>query len=158
MKRTIVIAVVVTLGLAACGSDGGGGSDLSDAQAAAAANAIEEAEAGGIELDEACVNEVAAQLSDEDAAKAAAAGPGENAELSPEGEALALELLGCADEEALIDLFISGMNESGEAFDEDCAREKLEGLDIADLAAASEGGDPPEEFFAALMECVDTGG
>ncbi len=127
MKRTIVIAAVVTLGLAACSSDGGGGSDLSDDQAAAASSAIEEAEAGGIELDE-------------------------------EGEALGLELLNCADEEALVDLFIAGMNESGEAFDEDCAREQLEGLDVADLAAASEGGDPPEELITALMECVDTGG
>jgi hypothetical protein len=158
MKRTIVIAAVVTLGLAACSSDGGGGSDLSDDQAAAASSAIEEAEAGGIELDEECVNEVAAGLSDEDAAKAAAAEPGEEADLSPEGEALGLELLNCADEEALVDLFIAGMNESGEAFDEDCAREQLEGLDVADLAAASEGGDPPEELITALMECVDTGG
>jgi hypothetical protein len=158
MKRTIVIAAVATLGLAACGSDGGGGSGLSDDQAAAASSAIEEAASGGVELDEDCVNEVAEQLSDEDAAKAAAAEPGEEAELSAAGEALGLELLNCADEEGLIDLFIAGMNESGEAFDEDCAREKLEGLDVAALAAASEGGDPPADLIAALMECMDLGG
>jgi hypothetical protein len=158
MKRTSAIVAILVLGLAACGSDGDGGSDLTDDQAAAAASAIDEAEAGGIELDEACVDEVAAQLSDEDAAKVAASGPGEDAELSPEGEALSLELLSCADDEALVDLFISQMNESGQAFDEDCARENLEGLDVADLAAASEGGDAPEELIAALMECVDTGG
>ena len=157
MKRTSAIVAILVLGLAACGSDGGG-SDLTDDQAAAAAAAMDEAEAGGIELDEECVDEVAAQLSDEDAAKAAAAEPGEDAELSPEGEALGLELLGCADNDALVDLFISQMNESGQAFDEDCAREQLEGLDVADLAAASEGGNPPEELVAALMECVDTGG
>ena len=158
MKRTSAIVAILVLGLAACGSDGDGGSDLTDDQAAAAAAAMDEAEAGGIELDEECVDEVAAQLSDEDAAKAAAAEPGEDAELSPEGEALGLELLGCADNDALVDLFISQMNESGQAFDEDCAREKLEGLDVADLAATTEGGDPPEEFIAAFMECVDTGG
>jgi hypothetical protein len=158
MKRTSAIVAILVLGLAACGSDGDSGSGLTDDQEAAAASAIDEAEAGGIELDEDCVNEVAAQLSDDDAAKAAAAGPGENAELSPEGEALGLELLGCADEEALIDLFIAGISESGQAFDEDCAREKLEGLDVSDLAAASQGGDPPEELIAALMECADIGG
>jgi hypothetical protein len=158
MKRTSAIVAILVLGLAACGSDGDGGSDLTDDQAAAAASAMDEAEASGIDLDEDCVNEVAAQLSDEDAAKAASAAPGEDAELSPEGEALGLELLGCADDDALVDLFISQMNESGQAFDEDCAREQLEGLDVADLAAASEGGNPPEELVAALMECVDTGG
>ena len=158
MRKSSAIAAILVLGLAACGSDGDGGSGLTDDQAAAASSAIEEAEAGGVELDEDCVNEVAAQLSDEDAAKVVAAGPGEDADLSPEGEALGLELLGCADEDALIDLFIAGMNESGETFDEDCAREKLEGLDVADLAAATQGGDPPEELISALIECVDTGG
>jgi hypothetical protein len=163
MKRSSALAAILVLVLAACGSDGDGGSGggdsgLSDDQAAAAQSAIDEAESGGIELDEACVNDVAAQLSDEDAAKAAAAEPGEDAELSPEGEALGLELLGCADDDALIDLFIAGMNESGETFDEDCAREKLEGLDVASLAAASGGGDPPEELISALIECVDAGG
>ena len=52
MKRTNAIVAILVLGLAACGSDGDGGSDLTEDQAAAAASAMDEAEAGGIELDE----------------------------------------------------------------------------------------------------------
>ncbi|MGE5209723.1 MAG: hypothetical protein ACM3MM_00575, partial [Acidobacteriota bacterium] len=116
MKRTIVISAAIVLGLAACGSDGDSSADpttiagaagLTDEQAAAAQSAIDQAAAGGIELDESCVNEVAAKLSDDDAAKIVAAGPDESADLSPEGEALGLELLSCADESALIDLFVT---------------------------------------------------
>jgi hypothetical protein len=159
MKRTIVIAAAITVGLVACGGDSdSGGSDLSDAQAGAAAAAIEQAESGGIELDESCVNDIAAQLSDDDAAKVVAAGAEGDAELSAEGEALGVELLSCADEEALADLFITGLSESGQSFDEDCVREQLEGFDVTELAAASQGGEPPAELISSLVECLDLGG
>ena len=82
----------------------------------------------------------------------------DDAELSAEGEALGMELLGCADQEALIDLFIAGIAGSGEAIDEDCARDKLQDVDIAELVASSEDGDPPSDVIAAIAECADTGG
>ncbi len=155
MKKTLAIGVaIVGLVLTGCGSDGG--SDLSGPQAAAAAATLEQAESGGMALDEECVNDLASQLSDEDAEKIAAE---DDAELSPEGEALGMELLGCADQDALIDLFITGMTGSGgEAIDEDCARDKLQDVDIAELVASSEDGDPPAEVIAAIAECLEAGG
>ena len=122
---------------------------------AAGAATLEQAESGGLTLDEECVNDLASRLSDDDAEEIAA---DDNADLSPEGEALGTELLGCADQDSLIDLFITGMAGSGEAFDEDCARDKLQDVDIAELIASSEGGDPPADVIAAIAECVETGG
>ena len=156
MKKTLAIGVaIVGLVLTGCGSDGGSDGGLSGPQAAAAAATLEQAESGGMALDEECVNDLASQLSDEDAEKIAAE---DDAELSPEGEALGMELLGCADQEALIDLFIAGMAGSGDNIDEDCARDKLQDVDIAELVASSEDGDPPGDVIAAIAECVETGG
>ena len=111
MRRTLTIAALAAgLMLTACGSDGDSGSDLSESQAAAAQSAIDGAAEDGLTLDESCVNDIAAQLSDEDAELAAGE---DDAELSPEGEALTVSLLTCADEDALVDVFIQGLSESG---------------------------------------------
>ncbi len=133
-------------------SDGG---DATGAQAEAADRTIEAAAAGGITLDEECVNEVASRLSDEDAAAIAA---GNNADVSPEGSELSLELLNCADEDQLADMFIDGLSQSGQEFDEECVREKLKDVDMVELVQATQtGGQPPTEVVAAMMECVDLG-
>ncbi len=152
MRRTLTIAALAAgLALTACGSDGDSGSDLTGPQAAAAQSAIDGAAEDGITLDESCVNDIAAQLSDEDAELAAADG---DDELSPEGEALTVSLLTCADEDALVDLFIQGMSESGPTLDEDCAREELQSFDVVEiLTAAGEGSDPPQDFIEALTPC-----
>lgn len=157
MKRTIVVGAAIALALTACGSDGSG-SGLTDDQSAAARSAIDRAEAGGVALDEACVNDVASKLSDDDAAKIVATGPDTTADLSPAGEALSLELLACADQSGLIDLFVDGMNESGQSFDEACLRDELADFDVAELVAASQGGDPPADLVDALSTCLDAGG
>ena len=152
MRRTLTIAAVTAgLALTACGSDGDSGSDLTGPQAAAAQSAIDGAAEDGITLDESCVNDIAAQLSDEDAELAAAEG---DDALSPEGEALTVSLLTCADEDALVELFIQGMSESGPTLDEDCAREELERFDVVEiLTAAGEGSEPPQDFIEALTPC-----
>lgn len=153
MRRTFTIAAVAAgLMLTACGSDDDGGSDLTESQAAAAQSAIDSAAEDGISLDEGCVNDIAAQLSEDDAVLAAG---GDDAELSPEGEALTLELLSCADEDAIIDLFVESISESGgPALDEDCAREELEAFDIVEIiTAAGEGDEPPAGLVEALTPC-----
>jgi len=152
MRRTLTIAAVTAgLALTACGSDGDSGSDLTGPQAAAAQSAIDGAAADGLALDESCVNDIAAQLSDEDAELAAAEG---DDELSPEGEALTVSLLTCADEDELVDVFIQGLSESGPTLDEDCAREELQNFDVVEvLTAAGEGSDPPQDFIEALTPC-----
>ena len=148
MRRTFTIAAVAALvTLTACGSDDS--TSISGPQAEAAQAAIDSAAEEGLALDEDCVNDVAAQLSDEDAELAAADG---DAELSPEGEALTVQLVACADPDELIDSIIGSMNEGGAMFDEDCAREALQDLDLTALVSAS-GDEPPADFVNALTPC-----
>jgi hypothetical protein len=152
MRRTFTIAAVTAgLLLTACGSDGDNGGDLTESQAAAAESAISSAAEDGITLDEGCVNDIAGQLTEEDAVLAAGE---DDAELSPEGEALTVQLLSCADEGEIIDLFIEGLSETGPPLDEDCARSELEAFDVVEiLTAAGNGDEPPQDLIDALTPC-----
>jgi hypothetical protein len=153
MNKTMALGVTaLALMVASCGSDGG--AEVTGARADAAAKVVESAEAGGITLDLDCVEELTAQLSDEDAEKLAASEDG-SAELSAEGEALGDDVLECASQDELVDLFISGMSESGETVDEDCARDALEDFDVAEIVGAARGGDAPADLIAALVPCLD---
>ena len=123
--------------------DSDGGAQLLDDQAAAA---------DGVTLDRACVEPVAAQLSDEDAALTVS---DPNTELSPKGEALGLELVTCADDEEIIDLIIVDLVDSGVPVDEDCARDELANFDVQELlATAGAGDDLPPELVTALTPCL----
>ena len=153
MKKSFGATIAIAaLTLAACGSDGGSGASGVQGEAADAAMALAADE--DFELDESCVNDLASQLSDEDAQKIVDSGGGD-ADLSPEGEELSDQLLGCVDNDALIDQFIVGMTASGQEVDEECVRENLEGFDLAEVAAS---GEPSNEMVAALIECFDLGG
>ena len=153
--RRIAALAVGGLLLAACGSDSGG---PSGAQGEAADAAIAAADEEGFALDEGCVNDLAGQLSDDDAQAIVDGGPDGDAALSPEGEDLSLQLLTCVDGDELVDQFIEGMNESGQAFDEACARERLEDFDIAALVAAGEGAEPPDDLIQVMIDCIEIGG
>jgi clumping factor A len=142
------------------GNDSGkdSGSDLSGPQAAAAASAIAGAKEEGIDLDKDCVNELAAQLSDEDAQAIADAGPESDAGVSDEGTAIGTQLLGCADNDDIIDAFITALQQDGQEFDEDCVRDGLKDVDLAGLAASAEGdGGTPEEVINAVVGCFSLG-
>jgi hypothetical protein len=153
MKQTVAVGMAALAFLvASCGSDGG--SEVTGAQADAAASVVKAAEAGGITLDEDCVKELTAQLSDADAEKLAAAEDG-NADLSAEGEALGDDVLKCAGQDELVDLFITGMAQSGQNVDEDCAKDALADFDVAEIVTATNGGDPPADLIAALVPCLD---
>jgi hypothetical protein len=154
-QRFLIGLAVLGLAVAGCGSDGGGdGSTLSDDQSAAARSAIDAAAEDGVTLDEDCVNEVASQLSDEDAALAAA---DPDAVLSDAGEDLGLELLNCASEEDIIELFLAGIGET-EGIDEDCAREALAEFDIRELITSASADEPPAALVQALVPCFPDGG
>ena len=147
MKRTaMIIALAAATALTACGSDDS--TSLSGPQADAAQAAVDSAAEEGLTLDQDCVNDVAAQLSDADAELAAA---DEDAELSPAGEALTIQLISCADPDELIDSIVDAMGPDG-SFDKDCARDALKELDLTALLAASDD-EPPAEFVAALTPC-----
>jgi len=147
-----------TLVLAACGGGdggGGGGGSAGGVQGEAAAVAMSLANDEDFDLDEACVNDLASQLSDADAQAIVDAGTAGDADLSPEGETTTLGILGCVDGDALIDQFIAGMTESGQEVDEACVRENLQDFDLAEIAAT---GEPTSDMIGALIECFDLGG
>jgi len=145
MKRTaMIITLVAATALTACGSDDS--TAVSGIQADAAQAAVDSAAEQGLTLDRNCVDDVAVQLSDEDAALAAADG---DADLSPEGEELSLQLLACADQDELIDSIVTSM---GDGVDQECARDALKALDLTTVLAAS-GDEPPAEFVEALAPC-----
>jgi len=165
MKRTAAITIAIAgLLLASCGSDSdseGGASetqveaaDVGGAQGEAAQAVIDDAAEQGLTLDEECVNDVAAQLSDEDAELIA---KGADEEVSAEGDALSVAFFGCFDDDALVDLLLEALAGSGQVFDEDCVREKLEEFDVADIVAASQGAEPPADVVAALVACAGGG-
>lgn len=155
MKKSIsAIFAVAALTLAACGGGDSGSAGGIQGEAADAAMALTEDE--DFDLDEACVNEVASQLSDADAqAIVDSGGSGSDVDLSPEGEAITLELLSCIDSDALIDQVIAGMTADGQEVDEDCIRENLQGFDLAELATT---GEPSSDMIGALIGCFDLGG
>jgi hypothetical protein len=162
-------AMMLTLGMTACGgdddeadegtaaadtagavTDDGDDGDGGENQNEAADIFIEQAEAAGIETDEDCVREKAEKLSDADAQAIVDAGDDGSPELSPEGEALSIQLASCISTEDLIEEVLSSLPEG---IDEDCVREAMEGVDLSNLAS----GETPPEFAAAIGECV-TGG
>jgi hypothetical protein len=147
MRKLIALAGCAVLGLAACGGDDASGDDIAD-------QLIQDAEDEGIELDEDCVRDKASQLSDADAEAIADAGEGETPELSPEGEALTLELFECIDDEAFNQSIIDeALTSLPEGVDEDCVRSAMEGVDAAELA---QGANSPE-LMAAITECISGG-
>ena len=74
---------------------------------------------------------------------------------SAAGESLGIELLSCADDEEIIELFITGMSESGTPLDEDCARTALQQVDVKEIiTSAGSGDDVPPELVTALTPCL----
>ncbi len=138
--RIISSLAVATLVLSACGGSGGKQGEVADLL-------VESASEEGLELDEGCVDDLAGQLSDEDAEKMIEAGVDGEADISPEAQALAFEMITCIDTDSLVDTMIA---ELGDEVDADCMRDVLEDVDPAALA----NGDLPEGIFA----CMDLGG
>jgi hypothetical protein len=152
MIPTFALALLV---LAACGDDDGG--SASGVQGEAADQLITSAEAGGLALDEDCINQTAAKLSYADAQAIVDAGPDGDADVSAEAEALQNELFNCIDSGAFADLMMDSLNASGMDVDEGCVRDKAKDLDPAALAES--GGQPSDDFVTAMLDCVDlTGG
>ena len=179
MKKSIVASLAAgVLVLAACGSDSDGASDTtpndsiasaittesSDAdeassdgpdgvQGEAAAAFISAATESGITPDEDCVNDLAAQLSDEDAQAIVDSQPDGSPELSAEGTTLTAQLPTCVDNEDLIDAYITQLQATGEEFDEECVRDGLADVNFAELATAEDGDAATEEVLGKVMAC-----
>lgn len=145
MRVIKAMTVGAMLTLAACGGGSGGGD-----QAKVADMALQEMSDQGVELDAECVKDKTAKLSDEDAKKLVEAGPDGDADVSPEAEAIAQEMIACISQDALVDQMVESLPEGVDA---DCVRKELEGMDLAALA---EGGDMAE-FGEAMTKCVSGG-
>jgi hypothetical protein len=161
MKKLRFVAPIGLLVLAsACNGDDGSGSGLTDDQQSAVDQLLQIGEEESLAFDRECVEDKAAELSDDDAALIAASGPDGDVELSEEGDALTASLFDCIDNDAMVELMIQQMGASGEDVDEDCVREALDGVDLAALFAASEGGGDADVDPAAaaavlsMMACV----
>jgi hypothetical protein len=153
VKRLFAPVIVVAgLTLAACGGSDGG---TSGAQSEAAQQTIDAAKDAGFDLNKGCVNDIASQLSDDDAQAIVDAGPDGDPDVSTEGSALANQLASCLSQEDLLDEFIIGMKADGQAFDEACVRENLKDFDLRALAAQGNNAAPTDELLAALFECFD---
>ncbi len=137
------------------GDTGASGGGARGVRAEAARLAIEAASAEGLVLDEQCVDELAAQLTDDDARALVDAGIDGDPALSVEGDALVTQLLTCVDQGALVDLFVDGLEQSGETFDEACVRENLGAVD---LGRALDEDENPRDLLSAVVDSVDHGG
>lgn len=99
--RAIAAAAATVLALSACGGDddGGGGSaqsQVADMMIDALNESFSQEGVEGIELDEDCVRDAVAELSDDDAQKILDAGPDDEPEgLSEEAEGAAEQLTEC---------------------------------------------------------------
>ena len=140
--RIISSLAAATLLLSACGGGASG------SQGKAADLLIKSAADENIDIDKGCAQDLAKKLSDADAEKIVAAGDGDT-QLSPAGEALTTEMLGCVDIDSLIDSLIEQIGEQP-GVDKDCLRDVLKDLDPEALA----GGDIPD----GIVECIDLGG
>lgn len=154
-------------------ADTGGGTGNLDAQRNLIVDfSIEQAAVGGFTLDRGCLEALAVQLSDEDAALLAAsaqAGGEDDPELSPAGEALGEQLIGCAVtdadpalQEAAVDAVMASSD--GATLERPCVEnafkilntEQLQSV-IDDLATnnTTQSSDPKLQFVAfALLNCV----
>lgn len=157
-RAVLVGLALATLGLGACGGSDAASSGLSDDQQQAATLTMQQAQEAGVALDEECVNGIVVKLSDDGAEKIVAAGVDGSADVSAEGGALALELIDCADQGAMVDLMISSMKDSGADFDESCMREKLADADMTEMVSAGQASNLPPDLLTDIADCVNTGG
>lgn len=145
-SRIIGTIIVAGLAISACG--GGSGGDRGEA-VDQFVDAMKEQDA---EVDRDCAEKVADKLSDDDVKAIIDGSNGADAELSPAGEEIALELLDCVDMSSIftdevIDQVIAG---AGDNVDADCMRKALKEIDLSSV-------DDPA-VATAMIECVDFDG
>ena len=126
MKKLLISVLAVTIMLTACGGGGGAQDDVADLF-------IEAAEGQGLGLDEGCVKDNTARLSDSDAEAIVEAGVDGDPQVSAEGDAIGDAIFErCVDLSSYIDLIVSSFAEDGD-IDADCMREAFDGLTINEI-------------------------
>ena len=164
--RRLAVAAISLGILAGCGGDdgaggdasddtsgGGGGAELSADQQAVVDEMMSSAETQSFDVDRACVEQVAAKLSDADAALLAA---DPTAEVSEAADDLSSELFGCIDSDDLADGYVQELEAAGTVFDEQCVRDAVAGFDPTAVTDASAPA-PRVELATLIYECVELG-
>jgi hypothetical protein len=147
-----LVAATLVLVLGGCGAD-----DRPSSRSATAADVfLQGAADDGIEVDPACVEELAGELSEEDARAVVEAGPrGRPDDLSPAGAAVVGRLLACADRESLAQALVADLEALGSSVDDSCVREVLTGLDLSTILDRADGQDV---LFEAVVPCAEERG
>lgn len=162
----LALVVGLSLNAAACSSEESTPSTSSAATSSSATAPAKSAQAQvveltrrafdeqGIALDLGCVEELAGQLTDDDAVKLVASYPDGEANLSPAGRSLGTQILSCTDKSDLIDRLVTSISSKGT--DEQCIRDVLEPLDITQLTGLLQiATDDPRmtEIVNQIAEC-----
>ena len=150
-KKTLAAAVgaLALLG-AACGGGSGDAAKIAD-------KIMTSAKDEGMDLDKSCVTKLAEKFNDADTAMLVDNLDNEDFDLdqlSDEGAALGMQLIGCADKDALVDMMMEEIGEMPGA-DPECIRAALDKLDTDALIELGESeGDPSSSSGEALMTDV----
>ncbi len=154
-KKTLAAAIgALALFGASCG-----GSDGSSGDAAKIADKMmSTAKEQGLELDKSCVTELAEKLNDADTGLLIDNLDNEDfdsSQLSDEGEALGMQMIGCADKDALVDMMMEQIG-SVPGLDADCVRGVLEEIDPSQLATIAGDGDTSgmDDLSTKMMACM----
>jgi len=148
---TTTVATTVTTPVAP--PSPGGPGELSPAKADVLGQLLESSEAEGVVVDEACLREVVARLSDDDARLLAELGI-DDAEVSDQGDELAVELFGCIPGEWWLDEMARELESQGLTVDRACLEAELDDFDFRELGRAfREDGTPPEQLTTAGIRC-----
>jgi hypothetical protein len=149
-KKNFAVAIAT---LALIGASCGGGDGSGDA-AKIADKIITSAKDEGMELDKSCVTKLAEKFNDADTEMLVDNLDNEDFDLdqlSDEGAALGMQVIGCADKDALVDMMMEEMGEMPGA-DPECIRAALGKLDTDALIELGESeGDPSSASGEALM-------
>jgi hypothetical protein len=147
-------AAIATLALlgASCGSGGGSGDATKIAD-----KIMTSAKDDGMELDKSCVTKLAEKFNDADTEMLVDNLDNKDFDLdqlSDEGAALGMQVIGCADKDALVDMMMEEIGDVPGA-DPECIRAALGKLDADALIELGESeGDPSSSSGEALMTDV----
>ena len=136
-KKLLSTLAATAVVVSACGGGGGKQGEVADLF-------IELAADGGLELDNDCVEDAAAKLSDDDAEKIVEAGTDGDPDVSPEAEAIGDEIFSCVDASSFVDSIVAEF-ENDDSIDADCLREELEELTTPD--------EIEEKMFDIALNC-----
>jgi hypothetical protein len=155
--KSIAFAIgLVLVAGAGCGDDDDGSSGTSftgDARAELVRLTVDGMADQGIGVDRGCVEELAAQLPDDDARALVEAYPDGDPELSESSRGIGSQLLTCADRADLVDALVGSLLATAPV-SEDCIRPVLEALDVGQLAALL-SPDPGQDSATADADELD---